>query len=168
MDTRNKNCEHQVLHTDFEVTDIDVVNNRNVKSVLFPIANEMFLRVVSGSHKVDPLNNTDAEGESNYYFEHTNIVKVKCGQFICFHPKLWHSGWTTTYDVNFRVHLYVGFNQSSLDEVAKKYEDITRLKGGFNLFFPLGENELESLNGTVKLDCASNAVWKHNLKKIYY
>jgi hypothetical protein len=60
MDTRNKNCKHQVMHTDFEVTDLDVVNNHNVKSVLFPIANEMFLRVVNGSHKVDPFNNTDA------------------------------------------------------------------------------------------------------------
>jgi hypothetical protein len=61
--------------------------------------------------------------------------------------------------------MYVGFNQSSLDYVAKKYEDVTKVKGGFNLFFPLGENELESLNGIVKLDCASNAVWKHKLKR---
>ena len=165
MDTRNKNCMEQVLHTDFEVTDLEVVNNPNVKSVLFPIANEMSLRVVNGSHQVDPFNNTDAEGEPNYHFEHSNIVKVKRGYFICFHPKLWHSGWTTTYNVNYRVHLYVGFNQASLDDYSKKYDDITQLKGGFNLFFPLGEKELESLNGIVKLDCAINAVWKHNLKR---
>lgn len=165
LDTISEKCVYQVLHTDFDVNDTDIVDNPNIKLVIFPLANDMYLRVVNRSHKILDKKR-DAEGYFNGHFHHTNVVKIKPGEYICFHPRLWHSGWTTKHKQNYRVHLYVGFDSQSLDAVSKKYEKYTGVKDGDNLFFPIDAYALKSLTGEVRKNVSLNAHYIHKTKRV--
>lgn len=157
LDTTSNECVAQVLHTDFNLTDVEIVQNENVKLVLIPLANEMKLRVVKGSQCYG-FEQSMENGYQNHHFKYATVVPIELGQYICIDPRLWHSGWTTKFNVNYRIHLYVGFNKHSLEQVSKKYATITGSSKGDNLFFKLSENVLQCLNGTIQREVYTNAI----------
>ena len=162
LDTTSKKCVAQILHTDFNLNDTDIVNDPNVKLVLIPIANEMFLRVVKGSHLCGFEKSVDKDGIEDHHYKYATVVPIQLGQYICLDPRLWHSGWITEHDVNYRIHLYVGFNKQSLEAVSKKYASLTPGSSyGDNLFFKLSDNALQYLNGTYEKEVKINAVFTH-------
>jgi len=163
LDTTSNKCVAQDIHTDFNLNDTEIVNDPNIKLVLIPLANEMFLRVVKKSHMCGFETSLDKDGIENHHYKHATVVPIQLGQYICLDPKLWHSGWTTKYNVNYRMHLYVGFNKQSLETVSQKYASLTPGSNyGDNLFFRLTENAMQYLNGTYQKEVLLNAVFKHN------
>ena len=165
LDTTSKKCVAQVLHTDFNLDDTEIVNDPNIKLVLIPIANKMLLRIVKGSHRCGFEKSMDEDGVEHHHYKYASVVPIQLGQYICLDPKLWHSGWTTEYDVNYRMHLYVGFNKQSLEAVSKKYASLTPGSSyGDNLFFKLTDNALQYLNGIYEKAVKVNAVFTHNQK----
>ena len=80
------------------------------------------VRVVTASHRYESwpefmrrlVSTTDAKAAHR-----TIVIPLTYGEFICFHPKLVHSGWEANFNV--RLHTYIGFNSKKIKDNATYY-----------------------------------------------
>lgn len=92
-------------------------NYKNKYLAVLPLLNcGAKVRVVTSSHQYDSWRDCLSKLVSGRvaHKPQTIVVPLNYGEFICFHPKLVHSGWEANF--NLRLHTYIGFTNRKITD----------------------------------------------------
>lgn len=103
----------QVIHCDDHY---DLQNYEQSAIVMIALEDNTLLRVISGSHKYDTLQQMLEDKEDNCKFSRPTLVRTHKNECLLMHPKLFHSGWTCESD-NTRLQIYLGYERPNVTQI---------------------------------------------------